>query len=119
MTLCLPGLPVSLKYCLASFQADSTASPPPVVKNTRLRSPGAIEAIRSASSTARGWAKDQSGKNASSLACLAAASASSSRPWPTWTTNRPARPSMYSRPWLSQILCPSPFTMSGISPPFS
>ena len=38
--MCLPGLPVSLKYCLASFQAVSTASPPPVVKNTRLRSPG-------------------------------------------------------------------------------
>ena len=41
MTLCLVGLPVSLKYCLASFQAVSTASPPPVVKKTRLRSPGA------------------------------------------------------------------------------
>jgi hypothetical protein len=41
MTLVLVGLPVSLKYCLASFQAVSTASPPPVVKNTRLRSPGA------------------------------------------------------------------------------
>jgi hypothetical protein len=41
ITLCLVGLPVSLKYCLASFQALSTASPPPVVKKTRLRSPGA------------------------------------------------------------------------------
>jgi hypothetical protein len=26
---------------VASFQADSTASPPPLVKNTRFRSPGA------------------------------------------------------------------------------
>ena len=35
------GCPVSLKYCLASFQAVSTASPPPVVKKIRFRSPGA------------------------------------------------------------------------------
>jgi hypothetical protein len=41
ITLCLVGLPVILKYCFASFQAVSTASPPPVVKKTRLRSPGA------------------------------------------------------------------------------
>src|SRR3954454_12459962 len=63
ITLCLPGLPVSLKYCLASFHADSTASPPPLVKNTRLRSPGAYDATRSASSMDLGWAYDQSGKN--------------------------------------------------------
>ena len=42
MTLCFVGLPVSLKYCLASFQAVSTASPPPVVKKTRFRSPGRV-----------------------------------------------------------------------------
>ena len=41
ITLCLLGFPVSLKYCLASFHAVSTASPPPVVKKTRLRSAGA------------------------------------------------------------------------------
>ena len=41
MTLCFIGLPTSFQYCLASFQAVSTASPPPVVKKTRLRSPGA------------------------------------------------------------------------------
>jgi hypothetical protein len=41
ITLVLPGFPASLKYCLASFQALSTASPPPVVKKTRLRLPGA------------------------------------------------------------------------------
>ncbi len=40
MTLCFMGLPTSLKYCLASFQAVSTASPPPVVKKTLFRSPG-------------------------------------------------------------------------------
>ena len=54
ITLCLVGLPVSLKYCLASFQAVSTASPPPVVKKTRLRSPGASAARRSASSIGPG-----------------------------------------------------------------
>jgi hypothetical protein len=40
----------------ASFSADSTASEPPEVKKTRLRSPGVIEAIRAASSIAFGWA---------------------------------------------------------------
>jgi hypothetical protein len=39
-TLYRPGSPVSLKYCLASFQADSTASEPLVVKKTRFRSRG-------------------------------------------------------------------------------
>ena len=56
ITLYLPGWPMALKYCLASFQADSTASEPLVVKNTRFRSPGARSASRAASSTARGWA---------------------------------------------------------------
>ncbi len=55
-TLYRPGSPMVLKYCLASFQADSTASEPLVVKNTRFRSPGARWASRSASSIARGWA---------------------------------------------------------------
>lgn len=41
ITLVLSGLPLSFQYCLASFQALSTASPPPVVKKTRFRSPGA------------------------------------------------------------------------------
>jgi len=40
------GSPVSLKYCLASFHAVSTASLPPVVKKTRSRSPGAAAASR-------------------------------------------------------------------------
>ena len=55
-TLCRSGWPITLKYWRASFQADSTASEPPVVKNTRLRSPGVNEARRAASSTAPGWA---------------------------------------------------------------
>ena len=42
--------------CATSFSADSTASEPPEVKKTRLRSPGASEAIRAASSIARGCA---------------------------------------------------------------
>ena len=56
ITLCRIGSPTSLKYCRASFQAVSTASPPVVVKKTRFRSPGASEASRSASSIALGWA---------------------------------------------------------------
>jgi hypothetical protein len=62
ITLCLVGRPVSLKYCFASFHADSTASPPPVVKNTLFNSPGARSASRAASSIAAGWAYDQIGK---------------------------------------------------------
>ena len=56
MTLVLLGWPVSLWYWRASFSADSTASLPPLVKNTRLRSPGAKAATRAASSIAGGWA---------------------------------------------------------------
>ena len=41
-TLYRDGWPMALKYCLASFQADSTASDPLLVKNTRFRSPGAM-----------------------------------------------------------------------------
>ena len=49
-------MPVSLWYWRDIFQADSTASEPPDVKNTRLRSPGARPAIRAASSIAIGCA---------------------------------------------------------------
>jgi len=35
-TLYRPGWPIVLKYCLASFQADSTASEPLVVKKARF-----------------------------------------------------------------------------------
>ena len=42
MTLCLPGLPVILKYCLASFHAVSTASPPPLVKKTLVEVAGGV-----------------------------------------------------------------------------
>ena len=89
ITLYLFGFPVSLKNCLASFQAVSTDSPPPEEKKTLFRSPGAAAAIRSASSMAVGCAYDQIGKNASLRACAAAACASSSRPCPTCTTNSP------------------------------
>ena len=41
MTFVRCGCPMMRKYWRASFQADSTASEPPVVKKTRLRSPGA------------------------------------------------------------------------------
>ena len=41
MTFVRWGCPMMRKYWRASFQADSTASEPPVVKKTRLRSPGA------------------------------------------------------------------------------
>ena len=54
IALTLSGLSLSLKYWRASFQADSTASEPPVVKNTRFRSPGASEAIFAESSMAVG-----------------------------------------------------------------
>ena len=56
ITLYLLGLPISLKYCLATFHAVSTDSPPPEEKNTLFRSPGASAANRSASSIAVGWA---------------------------------------------------------------
>jgi len=79
---------------LASLKAVSTASPPPVEKKTWLRSPGARFAMRSAASMPEGCAYDQSGKNASSSACFAAAWAMRERPWPALTTNRPASPSM-------------------------
>jgi hypothetical protein len=53
---------MTLKYWRASFQADSTASLPPVVKNARLRLPGASCASRAASSMAVGWVYVQMGK---------------------------------------------------------
>ena len=56
MIFVLFGLPVSLWYWRESLIADSTASLPPLVKNTRLRSPGARLAMRAASSIAGGCA---------------------------------------------------------------
>jgi hypothetical protein len=56
MILVRSGSPFSLWNWRASFHADSTASDPPEVKNTRLRSPGASPAMRSASSIATGCA---------------------------------------------------------------
>ena len=77
------------KYWRASFHADSTASDPPEVKKMRLRSPGARSAKRAARATADGWALSQIGKYASCFAWVAAASASSARPCPAFTTNSP------------------------------
>ena len=54
MTFTRSGWPMARKYWRASFHAESTASAPPVVRNTRLRSPGARPASRSASSMAGG-----------------------------------------------------------------
>ena len=56
MIFVLFGLPVSLWYWRTSLIALSTDSEPPLVKNTRLRSPGASEAIFAASSIAGGCA---------------------------------------------------------------
>ncbi len=61
ITFVRAGWPIARKYARASFHADSTASDPPVVKNTRFRSAGARAASRAASSTAAGWAADQMG----------------------------------------------------------
>src|SRR5262249_62256392 len=49
ISLGLLGLPVSLWYWRASLYAGSTASEPPLVKDTRVRSPRASPAIRAAS----------------------------------------------------------------------
>ena len=56
ITLCFWPLPCIRWKLRASFSADSTASEPPLVKKTRLRSAGASEASFVASSIARGWA---------------------------------------------------------------
>ena len=56
MIFVLLGLPLSLWNWRTSLMADSTASLPPLVKNTRLRSPGASSASLTASSIAGGCA---------------------------------------------------------------
>ena len=56
MIFVLSGLPLSLWNWRDNLMADSTASLPPLVKNTRLRSPGARSAIRAASVIACGCA---------------------------------------------------------------
>jgi len=47
---------IGFGFARTTFHADSTDSDPPDVKNTRFRSPGVSDAIRSASSIARGCA---------------------------------------------------------------
>ena len=78
--LVLPGLPASLKYCLASFHADSTASAPPVVKNTRFRSPGRSRRSGRPVRSPAGARTTTSGSRPACSACRAAASASSAPP---------------------------------------
>ena len=56
MIFVFSGLPLSLWNWRDSLIADSTASLPPLVKNTRLRSPGARSAMRAASVIAWGCA---------------------------------------------------------------
>ena len=56
MTLYFLGLPVSRWYLRAIFMPASVASEPPETKNTRLRSPGAIDASLSARSIC-GWVR--------------------------------------------------------------
>jgi hypothetical protein len=87
------GSPRSFQYWRASLIAVSTASPPDGVKKTRFRSPGAAVASRSASVTAGSCGSPHTGKYASRSAWARPASASSARPWPTCTVNKPANPS--------------------------
>ena len=61
-------------HCRASFQADSTASLPELVKNTCSMPSGPCDAMRSASSMAAGWATVHVGVNTSSDIWRSAAS---------------------------------------------
>jgi hypothetical protein len=72
------GSPRARKCWRTIFHAASTASEPPLVKNTRLSSPGARSASASASSIAGGWAVAQFVLKASVVSCCAAAAAISS-----------------------------------------
>src|SRR4051812_50024136 len=91
MTLCLFGLPVSLWYWRASLRAVSTDSLPPEVKKTRLRSPGAIDARRAASSIAGGGAEGQGVEKPSSFAWAAPGRAAPGPARPVFTQDRGAR----------------------------
>jgi len=84
---------MAAKYCIASFHADSTASPPPLVKKTRFRSPGARPARRAARRIAGSVPKLHSGKYGNVRVWCSAAVASSCLPWPMLTVNRPLSPS--------------------------
>ena len=64
--------------------AVSTASEPPLVRNTRLPGTGASATRRSASSSARGFEKrSKQWWVSSSPSCCATASTTSRRAWPT------------------------------------
>src|SRR3954464_11272933 len=53
MTLCFSGLPVSLKYCLATFQALSTGAPPPGVTAAPAAAGGEEDPVQVAGSQVR------------------------------------------------------------------
>ena len=77
------GWPAWTWAILASLMAESTASEPELVKNTRGSVTGAQVARRSASSSAGGLVKGSKQEYASSVrTCRATASAMSARPWP-------------------------------------
>jgi len=78
--------------------ADSFASEPEFTKKTTSRSPGASPAIIEAASIEAGCDADQLVANDSVRSCRSAAAAMSSRPWPMFTQNSPASPSMYLAP---------------------
>src|SRR5690242_9027910 len=93
--------------------ADSTASEPPLAKNTLLRSPGASSASRAARRIA--WSLENSSspvKYSSRRICCAATSARSARPWPSGECHTPPPAvSSSSLPSASQTRQPSPRTM--------
>ncbi len=95
------GSPRPWWYSRANLIADSAASEPELTKNVTPRSPGASSAISAAVRMAGGCAAAQFVAKDICFICAAAASAMSSRPWPMFTQNRPARPSMYRRPLSS------------------
>ena len=73
----------------------SLPSEPPEVKITRVSPSGAISTNRDASRTAGSEVGPMSvGVKARRSICSAAARLISPRPWPTWTFQRLARPSM-------------------------
>ena len=88
------------------------ASAPPDAKKVTSSSPGAISASLAASLMAGAVLKPPYAElNASSFICSAATSASTDRPWPTFTFQSEARPSMYSRPAESVMVAPLPLAM--------
>ena len=93
-TLYRLGCPISLKYCLASFHADSTASEPLVVKKTRFEVAGR-QLGQPLGQLDRPRVRVGPQREVGQLGGLRgrAASATSVRPCPIWLTNSPDSPS--------------------------